>query len=157
MPREAWDGPDSTRPLLLRGTTQSTSIAPGIAAYRPEKILTSDAVRCVSTITPLAELTELTPKLVAGISQDAYEDGEATIGALLEKRMKSKMTVVLCSHGPVIPDIISEIAILTRTPMSTEFGSVGALSTGEFSVLHISAQHPKSGIVALETHSPEPE
>ncbi len=31
------------------------AIAPGIAAYRPEKILTSTAVRCVATITPLAD------------------------------------------------------------------------------------------------------
>ncbi len=157
VPREAWDGPDSSRPLLLRGATQSRSIAPGIAAFRPEKIFTSDAVRCVSTIAPLAALTDLKPKLVTGISQDAYENRESTIDALLQKRIKSKKSVVLCSHGPVIPEIIREIADLTRTPMSTEFGSVGALSTGEFSVLHISAQHPKSGIVALETHSPEPE
>jgi 8-oxo-dGTP pyrophosphatase MutT (NUDIX family)/phosphohistidine phosphatase SixA len=157
VPYEAWDGPDSTRPLLLRGSAQAASIAPGIAAYRPEKILTSNAARCLATIAPLAELTGLKPKQVIGISQDAYESDAATIAELLEKRMKSKATVVLCSHGPVIPEIIREIAGLTSTPFTSEFGSMGALATGEFSVLHVSAQHPKSGIVALETHSPEPE
>jgi phosphohistidine phosphatase SixA/8-oxo-dGTP pyrophosphatase MutT (NUDIX family) len=157
VPQEAWDGPDSTRPLLLRGTAQADSIAPGIAAYRPEKIYTSTAARCIATITPLAELTGIKPKQVVGISQDAYESDAATIGELLEKRMKSRATVVLCSHGPVIPEIIREIAGLTRTPLTTEFASMGGLSTGEFSVLHVSAEHPKSGIVALETHSPEPE
>lgn len=157
VPREAWDGPDATRPLLLRGTTQAASIAPGIAAYRPERILTSDAVRCVSTIEPLAELVAVKPKLVPGISQDAYENDDSTIAELVEKRVKAKRTVVLCSHGPVIPEIIHDVADLTRTPLTTEFGSMGALSTGEFSVLHISAEHPKSGIVALETHTPEPE
>ena len=80
-----------------------------------------------------------------------------TIAALIAKRVKAKQTVVLCSHGPVIPEIIRELAGLTQTPLTTEFGSMGALSTGEFSVLHISAEHPKSGIVALETHTPEPE
>jgi 8-oxo-dGTP pyrophosphatase MutT (NUDIX family)/phosphohistidine phosphatase SixA len=157
VPHEAWDGADATRPLLLRGTAQSESIAPGIAAYRPEKIITSDAVRCVATITPLAELTGLKPKQVVGISQDAFGSDAADIGRILEKRMKAKATAVLCSHGPVIPEIIREIAGLTRTPLNKDLSAMGALATGEFSVLHISAQHPKSGIVALETHSPEPE
>jgi 8-oxo-dGTP pyrophosphatase MutT (NUDIX family)/phosphohistidine phosphatase SixA len=157
VPQEAWDGPDSTRPLLVRGSAQAASIAPGIAAYRPEKIITSTAARCLATIAPLAQLTGLKPKQVAGISQDAYEGDEATIEALLEKRMKSKTNVVLCSHGPVIPEIVREIAELTRTPLTTGFSSMGALATGEFSVLHVSSEHPKSGIVALESHSPEPE
>ena len=157
VPAEAWDGPDSTRPLLLRGTAQANDIAPSIAAYLPEKIYTSTAARCVATIAPLAALTGIKPKEIAGISQDAFESDEATIGQLLAKRLKSKKTIVLCSHGPVIPEIIRELANLTRTPHTSEVASVGALSTGEYSVLHISTQHPKSGLVALETHSPDPE
>ncbi|MEJ1229813.1 MAG: NUDIX domain-containing protein [Galbitalea sp.] len=157
VPHEAWDGPDSSRPLLLRGTAQANGIAAGIAAYRPEKILTSDAVRCVATITPLAALTGLKPKLVPGLSQDAFESDDATIAEVLGKRMKAKNTVVLCSHGPVIPEIIREIAGLTNTPYTSEFTSLGALATGEYSVFHVSSQHPRSGIVAMETHSPVPE
>jgi 8-oxo-dGTP diphosphatase len=157
VPAEAWDGPDSTRPLLLRGTNQASEIAPSLAAYLPDKILTSTAVRCVATITPLATLTGLKPKEVAGLSQDAFETDEATIADVLSKRMKSKKTVVLCSHGPVIPEIIREIATLTKTPHTTDVASLAALSTGEYSVLHIASQHPKSGIVAMETHSPDPE
>jgi 8-oxo-(d)GTP phosphatase len=157
VPAEAWDGPDATRPLLLRGTSQATDIAAGIAAYRPEKILTSTAARCVATVSPLAALLAITPKEVAGLSQDAYESDAATIADVLAKRMKSKKSVVLCSHGPVIPEIIRELATLTRTPHTSDVASMGALSTGEFSVLHISSRHPRSGVVAMETHSPEPE
>jgi 8-oxo-dGTP pyrophosphatase MutT (NUDIX family) len=155
VPAEAWDGPDSTRPLLLRGTAQATEIAPSLAAYLPEKIFTSTAARCIATITPLATLLGIKPKEVAGLSQDAFEADEATIGDVLAKRMKAKKTVVLCSHGPVIPEIIRELAGLTRTPYSTDVASLAGLSTGEYSVLHIASQHPKSGIVAMETHSPE--
>jgi len=155
VPAEAWDGPDSTRPLLLRGTAQSAAIAPAIAAFSPEKILTSNAVRCVATIAPLAAALGMKSKEVAGLSQDAYESDGATIGQILAKRMKSTKTAVLCSHGPVIPEIVRELATLTRTPHTTDVGSMAALSTGEFSVLHISAQHPKSGFVAMETHSPD--
>ena len=157
VPAEAWDGPDSSRPLLLRGNTQATDIAPSIAAYLPEKIFTSTAARCIATVTPLAALTGIRPKELAGLSQDAYESDEATIAQVLAKRMKSKKTVVLCSHGPVIPEIIRELADLTRTPHSSDVASMGALSTGEFSVLHISTELPRSGFVAMETHSPQPE
>ena len=157
VPAEAWDGPDSTRPLLLRGTNQAAQIAPSIAAYLPEKILTSTAVRCVATISPLAALLGIKPKETAGLSQDAFESDEATIAEILAKRMKSKATVVLCSHGPVIPEIIREIATLTRTPLTTDVASMAGLSTGEYSVLHIASEHPRSGIVAMETHSPDPE
>jgi 8-oxo-dGTP pyrophosphatase MutT (NUDIX family)/phosphohistidine phosphatase SixA len=157
VPAEAWDGPDSTRPLLLRGTAQAAEIAPGIAAYLPEKILTSNAARCVATITPLATLTHIKPKQVAGLSQDAFESDEATVSEILTKRMKSKKSVVLCSHGPVIPEIIRQLATLTTTPHTSDVADLAALSTGEFSVLHISTQHPRSGFVAVETHSPAAE
>ena len=157
VPAEAWDGPDATRPLLLRGTAQAASIGPAVAAFRPEKILTSTAVRCVATIAPLASLLGVKPKEVSGLSQDAFESDEATIAEILEKRMKAKKTAVLCSHGPVIPEIIRELAALTGTAHTSDVESMAALSTGEFSVLHVSSQHPKSGIVAMETHSPDPE
>jgi 8-oxo-dGTP diphosphatase len=157
VPHEAWDGPDATRPLLLRGTAQAASIAPGIAAYRPQKIITSTAARCIATISPLAALTGLVPKESAGISQDAYHHGNSSVPRMIAKRIKDKKTVVLCSHGPVIPEIIDEIAELTGTPATTDFLSMGSLATGEFSVLHVSTEHPRSGIVALETHAPTPD
>jgi 8-oxo-dGTP pyrophosphatase MutT (NUDIX family)/phosphohistidine phosphatase SixA len=157
VPADAWDGPDATRPLLLRGTAQANAIAAGIAAYRPEKILTSTAARCVATVTPLSTLMALPLKEVSGISQDAFESDEAMVGEIVAKRIKAKKSVVLCSHGPVIPEIIRDLADLTRTPHTTDVGSMAALSTGEFSVLHVSMQRPRSGFVAMETHSPEPE
>jgi 8-oxo-(d)GTP phosphatase len=157
VPAEAWDGPDSTRPLLLRGTAQATGIAASVAAYRPEKILTSTAARCVATVAPVAALTGIRPKEIAGLSQDAFESDEATVKEIIAKRMKSKKTVVLCSHGPVIPEIVRDIATSSRTAHTTDVASMAALSTGEFSVLHISTRHPRSGIVAMETHSPQPE
>lgn len=150
----AWNGPDSTRPLSARGTAQAASIAWGLAAYGPRRIISSTAVRCIATIEPLARLTALEVKESASISQDAYENGEADIERVLRKRLKRQKTTVLCSHGPVIPQIIEGIAGMTNTPPSSEFRSLGSLDTGEFSVFHIAVEHPKSGLVALETHSP---
>lgn len=154
VPPNQWDGPDATRPLLARGTAQAASIAHGLAAYRPRRIFSSPAARCMATIEPLARLTALEVQESPAISQDAYESGEADIDGVLRKRVKRQKTTVLCSHGPVIPEIIEEIARLTNTPPSTEFRSLGSLDTGDFSVFHIALEHPASGLVALETHSP---
>ncbi len=157
VPRGSWDGPDATRPLLLRGTAQAASIAHGLAAYRPRKIVTSTAVRCVATIAPLARLVGLEPTESDAISQDAFERGDSDVAGVLDKRMRKKKTTVLCSHGPVIPVIINEIASRTNTPPTRDFLSMGYLSTGEFSVLHVASEYPHSGIVALESHSPSAE
>src|SRR5690606_2783216 len=52
--RSDWDGPDASRPLTARGRTQAESIVGMLRAFGVRKIITSDAVRCVETVTPLA-------------------------------------------------------------------------------------------------------
>ena len=154
VPPDVWDGPDATRPLLAKGTAQAASIALGLAAYRPFKIVSSTATRCVATVAPLARVSGLSIQESDGVSQDAYELGASTVAELIGKKVRKKKTVVICSHGPVIPEIIDEIAKATNTPATTEFLSLGSLDTGEFSVLHFSIDRPRTGIVAMETHSP---
>lgn len=151
VPPGSWDGPDNTRPLLHRGTTQATTIAPAIAAFGPEKIVSSTAARCVATVTPLSELTGIPIKQTAGISQDAYESGASGVADVVAKRLKRKESVVLCSHGPVIPQIIRELADLTGAAPSDALRTACMPSTGDFSVLHIARSKPV--LVAVESHS----
>jgi 8-oxo-dGTP diphosphatase len=150
----AWDGPDSTRPLMQRGADQAVAIAKGIAAFGPVKIISSTATRCFNTVDPLSALTGIPIKKTDDISQDAYESGAAGVGKVVAKRLKKKVTAVLCSHGPVLPQIIAEVARLTKTPRDAALRDAASLATGDFSVLHISLEHPDSGLVAVETHSP---
>ena len=154
VPPASWDGPDATRPLLHRGLEQAASVAPAIAAWRPEKLLSSTAARCISTTEPVATLTGLPVKLTDGISQDAYEDGTATVKKIVAKRLEKRQSVVLCSHGPVLPDIVDAVAKATHTDVDAALRRAAMLRTGHYTVLHISAEHPKSGIVAIETHGP---
>lgn len=154
VPPGSWDGPDSTRPLLHRGLDQAASVAPAIAAYRPRRLLTSPATRCQATIQPLAELTGLPVKLAAGISQDAYENDEARVRSIVRRRLAKLGTVVLCSHGPVLPDIVAAVAKETGTELDAGLRRAAMLSTAEFTVLHLSREHPDAGIVAVETHRP---
>lgn len=150
----AWDGPDSTRPLMHRGSDQAAGIARGIAAYAPERIISSSAVRCLSTVAPLAELTGIPVKATGAISQDAYEAGGSGVPEVVAKRLKRKLGAVLCSHGPVLPRIIAEVAARTDTEADAALRRAASLGTGDFTVLHVSLKHPASGLVAVETHSP---
>lgn len=154
VPPGAWDGPDSTRPLMQRGADQAEMIAPAIAAFSPEKIVSSTAARCLATVEPLSRGTQLPVKATGLISQDAYEYGQSDVAAVVAKRLKKKVTAVLCSHGPVLPHIIGEVASQTNTTPDAALREAASLDTGAFTVLHIAREKSKRGIVAVETHTP---
>ena len=154
MPPQNWDGPDGTRPLLQRGVDQALSVAPGIAAYRPVKLFSSTARRCLQTIGPTARVTGLEVKEKAEISQDAYQSGGAAIGKVVDKRLRKAVTTVLCSHGPVVPQIIDAVVRATGTPDSGKLQRAAMLSTGEYAVLHVPVDRPETGVVAVEVHGP---
>ncbi|CAN5128187.1 NUDIX hydrolase [soil metagenome] len=149
----SWDGPDATRPLLHRGIEEATSIAPAIAAWAPQKLISSTAIRCLATIEPLAELTGLQVRATSAISQDAYEDGTSKVKKMVRKRLEKRMPVVLCSHGPVLPQIIDAIASQTGTAIDAALKRASMLATAEYTVLHVSREQP-GGLVAVETHGP---
>jgi 8-oxo-dGTP diphosphatase len=150
----SWSGPDATRPLTERGVQQAATNVATIEAWRPRTILTSPAVRCVATVAPLAATTGIRPKQKPHLSQDAYEAGSANVREVVGKRVRARKTAVLCSHGPVLPEILREVALATGTVPGSYLGSASDLPTGGFSVIHLSATNPSSGIIAIETHSP---
>ncbi|MGO4692027.1 NUDIX hydrolase [Glaciibacter sp. 2TAF33] len=150
----SWDGPDATRPLTERGVKQAASVVQAVTAWHPLKIVTSSATRCVTTVAPLAAATGIEVKRTDMISQDAYEQGTSDVRHVIGKRVRARKTAVLCSHGPVLPDILREIALATGTPLGLYITDAADLETGGFSVVHLSASNPSSGIVAIETHAP---
>jgi 8-oxo-dGTP pyrophosphatase MutT (NUDIX family)/phosphohistidine phosphatase SixA len=154
VPPVSWDGPDATRPLLHRGLELSRNVAPAIAAFAPTKLISSTATRCLATIEPVASLTGIPVKETDDISQDAYEEGTARVRHVVHKRLRKAVPVVLCSHGPVIPEIIEQIASATNTPMDSTLRRAGMLSTSEFTVLHVLSDDSSAPVVAFETHGP---
>jgi 8-oxo-dGTP diphosphatase len=154
VPAEDWDGPDATRPLMQRGIDQSLSVSHGVAAFRPRALVSSTAERCLRTIAPTARVTGLPVDEEHVISQDAYRSGGKAVRALVADRIRDAESVVLCSHGPVLPQIIAAIAEETGTPGSSKLQRAAALATGEYAVLHVPVEHPESGIVAVEVHGP---
>ena len=145
-------GPDARRPLTARGVLQAASLVDTVTAWRPLRILSSTATRCVTTVAPLSATTGIPIKQTDLISQDALESGEADVRSIVGKRVRARKTAVLCSHGPVLPEILREIALATGTPTSPALLAAADLDTGGFSIVHLSSENPAAGILAIETY-----
>lgn len=155
LARSDWDGTDAARPLTARGLEQARSIVGPLRAFGVRKIISSDAVRCVQTVTPLATALDRKYSTTEKISQDAWEDGDEDLRSVIGRRVRAGKPAVLCSHGPVLPGILSEIALATGTIKGSYVSSAADLEPAAFSVVHLSATNPGSGIIAIETHIPK--
>jgi 8-oxo-dGTP diphosphatase len=153
--REDWEGKDAARPLSPRGRRQADSIVGPLLAFGVRRIVSSPATRCVKTVMPLSAAVGRPIDTTKLISQDAWEVGKSDARAVIGDRVRSRKPAVLCSHGPVLPDILSELALATGTLRGSYLGSASALEPGAFSVVHLSAENPGSGIVMIETHEPK--
>ncbi len=153
LARDEWDGDDASRPLTPRGERQAKALVAPLRAFGVRRIFTSDAARCVATVAPLARALERTPHLSHELSQDAWELGESDPRTIIGKRVRARKPAVLCSHGPVLPDILNELALATGTLRSAHLGNASSLEVGAYSVVHLSSTNPGAGIVAIESHA----
>lgn len=152
--RSGWKGADAARPLVERGVKQAAGLVDTLTAWAPKRIVSSPAVRCATTVAPLSAATGIPIKRDERISQDAWESGDADVRRAVGKRVRSGKSAVLCGHGPVLPEMVREIALATATPLGSYVTDAAGLEPGAFSVVHLSATNSGSGIIAIETHAP---
>ena len=154
-PRDKWKKADAARPLTTRGTKQAHAIVGPLQAFGARKLISSEAVRCIQTLEPLAASRKRPIERTQLIGQDAWEEGRSDARTVVGQRVRARKPAVLCSHGPVLPEILSELALATGTLRGSYLGSASTLEVGAFSVVHLSATNPGSGIIAIETHEPK--
>lgn len=109
--RAVWPGADGDRPLSAQGEQEAGRIATLLAGRPITRILSSPRQRCLETVAPLAEACGL------AVESDRRLDEEAVTGdarALLEAPVPG---TVLCTHGPVIADLLAALAE-TGVPLS---------------------------------------
>ena len=148
-------GADADRRLTPRGHAQARAVVPALSAWGPTRIVSSTAQRCLSTVAPLAKAAGIEVKKAVAISQDGWEADQHQsdgIRAVVEKRLAKGRTAVLCSHAPVLPEILEQIAEATGSPNGGRMTRAGILATAEFAVVHVAAQPPHR-ILAIETHA----
>ncbi|RFA07257.1 DNA mismatch repair protein MutT [Subtercola boreus] len=155
IPGSEFDGPDTDRPLTHRGRTEANVIVPALSAFGPDVVISSDARRCLETVTPFSEAAEVRVRSTHLISQDAFEDGTSDVRRVVAKRVRKLRSAILCAHGPVLPEIVREVGLAAGGTRQASLARAGDLPVAGFSVLHLSLDSPGSGIIAIETHVPQ--
>jgi 8-oxo-dGTP pyrophosphatase MutT (NUDIX family)/phosphohistidine phosphatase SixA len=159
--KAAFDSPsgtDADRRLTPRGQAQARAVVGALSAWGPTRIVSSTAARCLATVAPLAKATGIEVKKAPQLSQDGWEmQHHEPVGVreIVDRRLAKGHTTVLCSHAPVLPEILEQIAEATGSPNGGRMTRAGILGTAEFTVVHVAAKAPHR-ILAIETHaSPE--
>ncbi len=123
--RKEWDGKDTNRPLDEGGQAQAERLIDVLAAVGVNRVFSSDAERCTSTVAPYAESIGRPVHLYPEISERGYEADPTDLEGLGDKVWKPGKITVVSSHRPVLPALAKEFGL-----------RVGKFSPGAFLVAH---------------------
>jgi len=152
-PRGDTNPVDRLRPLADRGEDQAETLVPTLAAFGPQRILSSNAERCMRTVTPIAQHLHKTLRVQEGLSQEAWDRGETDdLRRSIGKVVRKAKNTIICTHRPVLPDAVRELALATGSLPGPYLRKAADLPPGGFSVFHFSRRHPGAGILGVETY-----
>ena len=144
---------DHLRPLAVAGGKQAHTLVPILAAFGPSRIYSSTALRCASTVAPLARKLGKETREKECLSQNFWEEGElSATRKFIGKLMKRGRSVVVCSHRPVLPDLARELVLASGSLPGAYVDAAAALPPAGFSVFHFSRERPGAGILGVETY-----
>ncbi|HET7396936.1 MAG TPA: NUDIX hydrolase [Intrasporangium sp.] len=110
LSRSSWKRDDRRRPLNATGQAQAQTLAGVLAAYGITQLVSSDSRRCVQTFEPYAARAGVRLKARAALSEEAHEQEPAGACELVTKVLASGRATAVCSHGPVLPDLLGMMA-----------------------------------------------
>ncbi|WP_334142125.1 SixA phosphatase family protein [Rhabdothermincola sp.] len=120
--RGSWPGDDLQRPLSTTGRAQTEHLTELLRRQRTGPIVSSPARRCVETVEPLAALTGTEVHHCAALLEGAEPD--EAVSLLLEL---APLDGVLCSHGDLIPKMLSRLVargMRAGDPLISQKGSM---------------------------------
>jgi 8-oxo-dGTP diphosphatase len=147
--RSEWDGDDGARPLSKVGTAQAAVLVEVLAPFAPDRVLSSDTRRCLDTVAPYAESRGLTIECEPLFSESGFRAQPAAGRARAEELLRSGTPTILCTHRPVLPELIGHLCSVSGVP-APERSVEPALEPGGFYVLHTA----DGRVVAVERHAP---
>jgi len=109
--RTAWNGHDRERPLDSAGHAAAGQLVPALRALGVTRIVSSPAVRCRETVEPLATSLALPIDLDDGLSEEQFDADDGAAARSSAKSAGDGEVVVLCSHRPVLPTLMSTLDV----------------------------------------------
>jgi 8-oxo-dGTP diphosphatase len=101
--------PDSFRPLTSAGIMQSHLIGDLLSAFGINKVVSSDSIRCVATVSPYAASQELALEAHQNLSELGWEFNNKSGLKLIRKLAMFNQPVVICGHRPALPALAQAI------------------------------------------------
>lgn len=124
--RSAWSGDDDRlRPLSPKGHRQAAALADTLTGAGIGRLLSSPSLRCVETLIPLADQEGLAVEEDQRLAEGS--DGAAALSLAEELRRADHDAALLCSHGDVIPELLTQLKVagtVFHDPLTWPKGSV---------------------------------
>ncbi len=156
MKRSDFVGPkDSLRPLSGKGRRQSKVLIDALDAYGIENLVSSPYVRCKETLRRYAKYVDIKIDVSDPLSESGNEKDPGATEQVVREMLHDPRPTVLCSHRPVMPTILAEVAVqLGVRPADLETAPWDVkLSPAAFIVIHRHF-HPDGSVtlVNIEQH-----
>ncbi len=132
--KDTWDDDDALRPLDDRGRRQAECLADLLPAYGPVRVVSAPAVRCRSTVAPLAQRLGLPVEVDEAFGEDAYDSQPERALARLQELAARPGASVVCSQSTVVPGLVQALAVPAGIDVGrprARKGSLWALSLRE--------------------------
>ena len=107
--RKSWRKNDRLRPLVRTGTLQAQRTVPVLAAYDVSMVATSSSTRCVQSVAPYVDVTDVKPRALDGLSEEDATD--ESVREIVQELLDHKGGVVLCTHRPVLPAVFDAVGV----------------------------------------------
>ena len=140
--RNEWDGEDMDRPLSNVGQEQAKFLKRQFAMYKIEDIHTSDAYRCASTVNEMQAELQVPLHFASQLSEYAFEKDKNEAFAYVKRLMELGGNHLICSHNPVIPDLVERLGIPKHSKVN-----LNNLVPGAAFIVH----HKNGKVVAIDS------
>lgn len=142
---------DAARPLSPLGLRQSERLVALLAAYGVTDVRTSSARRCRQTVEPYAVAAGLHAAPDDRLSEEAHAQDTDGVGAAVREALDSGEPVVLCTHRPVLREVVRVLRAELDTAPGLDLAAAldPQLATAAMLVLH---RDPQGLVVAVEQH-----
>jgi 8-oxo-(d)GTP phosphatase len=143
--RSDWAGADPVRPLSDAGAEDALALTHLLSAFGVERLISSNTLRCTDTVQPYAEQEGLPLEEEMLFSEDGYKQHRDESLARAPQLLTIDRPTVVCSHRPVLPDVM--VRLCRRSGVQPP---AHGLHPGAFWVLHLA----DGRVVAVEEHQP---
>jgi len=155
--RGSWSGEDPDRPLTEAGRRRARRMISLLTAYDPEHLLSSPSARCADTLAPYAAESGLRLTTRKGLSEEGFEASPEKAAKHLAAVLARGAGTALCTHGPVLPDLLTTLA--GHAPAGRSARVLNRLARqgmdkGEVLAVHVAGTGPDATVVHVERHRP---